>query len=459
LSIGVELLYKNIGWRYVMKLDYRLYLHDSDKAAMAALKAVPGFQQVMKAYMKVWSEQQYRLINMSTNLRLSENQLSKYYNMLPPICEKLGIDVPDLFVELDVRPNAYTYGDSKPFIVITSGLFETLPDELIPTVLAHECGHIACHHTLYTTMGKVILNGASAFVSGLGNVAIYPIQLAFSYWMRCSELSADRAAIICDGTAEKCIEVMMRFAGYDKDILAEANVQEFMNQAIEYKKLSDSNAWNKTLEFILFKDLDHPLNAVRAYEGNEWAKTDRYKIILEYINSSSADAEKILPTEVSIKKMIGKSLEEVQEDFLNKGFLNVETQRNTEAAKAKEGKVLSVTINGSTEDGWYKLNDEVLIEYFEGKTEEELALEHPDEIKIGENGKYFIGKDCEEVRRELVEKGFTDIIVKEMAMSKIGWGEKENALAKIIIDGKPDFDKNTWFPINSEIILYYYVRL
>ena len=51
-----------------MTLDYKLYLHDSDKAAMAALKAIPGFSQVMKAFMKIWSEQQFRLINMSTNL-------------------------------------------------------------------------------------------------------------------------------------------------------------------------------------------------------------------------------------------------------------------------------------------------------------------------------------------------------------------------------------------------------
>ena len=36
-----------------MALDYKLYLHDSDKAAMAALKAIPGFSQVMKAFMKI----------------------------------------------------------------------------------------------------------------------------------------------------------------------------------------------------------------------------------------------------------------------------------------------------------------------------------------------------------------------------------------------------------------------
>ena len=426
---------------------------------MAALKVIPGFSQVMKAFMKIWSEQQLRLINMSTNLRLNERQMAKYYNMLPPICEKLGIDVPELFVELDVHPNAYTYGDTKPFIVITSGLFETLPDELIPTVLAHECGHIACHHTLYTTMGRAILNGASAFVSGLGNIALYPIQLAFAYWMRCSEFSADRAAIICDGSAEKSTEVMMRFAGYDKDIMADANVEAFMEQALEYKNLVDNNAWNKTLEFILFQNYDHPLNAIRAYEGREWEKTELYKNILEYVNSETSGDESKLPVEVSIKKMVGKNVVDVQAKLLTMGFDNIKTVRNTEATKTKEGSIIAITINELSEDGWYKRSDEVRIEYFEAKTDEEIALEHPGEIKIGENQKYFLGKNYEEVKVELKYLGFTNFTIKEMAMSKIGWGEKENCVAKIIINDQSRFDKDSWFIKESEVIIYYYVRV
>ena len=442
-----------------MTLDYKLYLHDSDKAAMAALKAIPGFSQVMKAFMKIWSEQQFRLINMSTNLHLNNNQMAKYYNMLPPICEKLGIDVPELFVELDVNPNAYTYGDTKPFIVITSGLFETLPDELIPTVLAHECGHIACHHTLYTTMGRAILNGTSSFVSGLGNIAMYPIQLAFAYWMRCSEFSADRAAIICDGTAEKNTEVMMRFAGYYKDIMAEANVETFMEQALEYKSLVNNNAWNKTLEFILFQNYDHPLNAVRAYEGKEWEQSERYQNILEYVTSKSSEAEKNLPVEVIVKKMLGKNVTDIEAKLLTMGFVNIETVRNTEAIKVKEGNVISIRVNGSTEDGWYKRSSEVLIEYFEAKTEEEIALEHPGEIKIGESQKHFLGRNHEEVKEELKGLGFTNFVIKEMAMSKIGWGEKEECVAKIIINEKSQFAKDAWFPEEAEVTIYYYVRV
>ena len=148
-----------------MTVDSKYYMHNSDRVALQALKSIPGFTQLLKAFMKVWNEKQFRIQNMSSNLRINEKQMSKYYEMLPPICEKLGIEIPELYLTLDVNANAYTYGDTKPFIVITSGLIETLPEELIPTVLAHECGHIACHHCLYTTMGSIILNGTSSLLS------------------------------------------------------------------------------------------------------------------------------------------------------------------------------------------------------------------------------------------------------------------------------------------------------
>ena len=129
------------------------------------------------------------------------------------------------------------------------------------------------------------------------------------------------------------------------------------------------------------------------YEGKEWEETERYKNILEYVNSKQSDAERKLPVEVSVKKMIGKNVADIQTKFLTMGFDNIKTERNTEATKVKEGNVIAITINESAEDGWYKRSDEVIIEYFEAKTDEEIALEHPGEIKIGENQKYFLGKN------------------------------------------------------------------
>lgn len=264
-------------------IDSKYYLHKSDKAALKALKAIPGFSKLIKAYMNIMNERQFKIISMSSFVRINENQLSKYYDMLPPICEKLGIGVPELYLELYVRPNAYTYGDSNPFIVITSGLLETIPEELIPTVLAHECGHIACHHTLYTTMGNIILNGTFSALNMLqySSLISLPLQVAFYYWMRCSEFSADRAAAIVDGSAEKISDVCMRLAGFDKDINVVANKDEFMKQANEYREFVENSKWNKMLEFFILANESHPFTAVRALEVTEWADTEAFGKILD----------------------------------------------------------------------------------------------------------------------------------------------------------------------------------
>ncbi len=265
-----------------MAYRYTDYIHEADQAALEALKGIPGFTQILKAFMKDWSERQSRLRNISSYIRIDENQLPQYYHLLPPICEKLGIEVPELYLMLDVRPNAFTSGETKPYIVLTSGLLETLPEELIPTILAHECGHIACHHVLYRTMGTILISGTAGSLSRLpfGSLITLPLQVSFFYWMRCSEYSADRAAVLCDGSADKMAEVCMRLAGFDKDIAGQMNMDAFLEQAKEYRKITSENKWDKTLEFYLLSNATHPLTAVRALECTEWVKTHQFREIL-----------------------------------------------------------------------------------------------------------------------------------------------------------------------------------
>ena len=75
----------------------------------------------------------------------------------------------------------------------------------------------------------------------------------------------------------------MRFAGWDKDIIADANIGEFLKQAVNYKDMINGNAWNKTLEFMILSGATHPLMAVRATECGDWAGSDLYNRILNGI--------------------------------------------------------------------------------------------------------------------------------------------------------------------------------
>ena len=54
-------------------------------------------------------------------------------------CQILDLEEPELYVTLDPLPNAYTYGHTRPFIVLTSGLVDMLDDEETFFVIAHTC--------------------------------------------------------------------------------------------------------------------------------------------------------------------------------------------------------------------------------------------------------------------------------------------------------------------------------
>lgn len=448
-----------------MSIDAKFYMHDSDKIALQTLQAIPGFTQLFKAFMKIWSEKQYRIQNMSTNLRISEKQLPKYYNMLPPICEKLGIEVPELYLKLDVVPNAYTAGDTKPFIVITSGLLETLPDELIPTVLAHECGHIACHHCLYTTMGNIILSEAVSLL-GLDGLAILPIQMAFSYWMRCSELSADRAAALCDGYTDKVVEMCLRFAGFDKDIGGEINIDEFMNQADDYQKMISDSKWDKTLEFVMLSNFDHPLNAVRAKECHEWGTTDRYAAMRDYINCEATCGNSVismylkeLPMIESASTYVGKNADEVAEILRSSGFENVELVKVTQKSLlVKPGQVMGITLNGQEgfeKHGWYPVDAKICIEFYEAETEDEVAAAHPGQHRAPDSSRRYINRVYPEVVSELENAGFVNIVTESLCKVKKGLFGREGAISKISINGQTQFERGEWFAEESLIRITY----
>ncbi|MDO4563820.1 MAG: M48 family metallopeptidase [Clostridia bacterium] len=264
----------------------RDYYHEQDKQALDALKAIPGFTVALKSFMKVFNEQMMHGLNMANKVRLGSEQLPEIYRYLPPICECLGIEEPEFYLEMNPQPNAYTSGDTQVFITVTSGLLEYLEEDEIKAVIAHECGHVACRHVLYHTMASLLLSGGADFL-GLGALTI-PLQLALFHWQRCSEFSCDRAAAIYMQGSESVVETMIRLAGGNKAITSKIDTELYLKQAADYEKLVGTSYWNKTLQYIGLMNSTHPFLSVRASEIKKWCESDRFKSIMAYANGTSA---------------------------------------------------------------------------------------------------------------------------------------------------------------------------
>lgn len=251
------------------------FIHPEDEAARQNMEAIPGFSAALKSILKVSFEQMHHGLNMASKIRLSDKQLPQLYRKLKPICEKLAIEEPEFYLEMNPSPNAYTYGDTKVFLTITSGLVEHLDDCEIDAVLAHECGHIACHHVLYHTMAFILSIGAV----GLLNIISKPIHLALLYWSRRSELSADRAAAAVIGSATPVIETMIRMAGGPKWLTKDINIELYAAQAQAYEKLKENN-WDKIQQGYAEMFQSHPFAAVRVNEIIKWSKTSQFMNII-----------------------------------------------------------------------------------------------------------------------------------------------------------------------------------
>ena len=175
-------------------------------------------------------------------------------------------------------PNAYTYGDTDIFMVLTSGLFDYLDSDEIDSVIAHECGHIVCHHVLYHTIAEFLRTGVTGLIGDLAE----PLKLAVYYWARKSELSADRAAALTCGV-ETVVKTQLRLAGGPKVLTDNVNIEEWANQAEQYEEIRGGSLWNRFLQMGATMMLDHPFAAVRVREALNWAKTDEFKTVSDLI--------------------------------------------------------------------------------------------------------------------------------------------------------------------------------
>lgn len=254
------------------------YTHPEDRAALAAVKAIPLFSQVLKAFMKACPEQMFHGLNMAQKIRLGPRQLPEIYNMLPPICRELGIEEPEFYLEMNPAPNAYTFGDTKVFVTVTSGLIESLDPEEVRAVIAHECGHIACRHTLYHTMATLILIQGVEFL-GLPQVVLLPFTTALTYWSRRSEFSADRAAALITRGPRSVVETMIRLSGGPKSITGKVDLELYAQQADAYDQLKESK-WDKLLQGAATLSMTHPMPAVRAREISRWCATPGFQSLI-----------------------------------------------------------------------------------------------------------------------------------------------------------------------------------
>ena len=270
-------------------MNHKEFIHPEDEAALRNLEAVPGFDSVARFILEHVTEDMMHGLYMAQNVRLSPTQLPEIYNLLPPICGKFGIELPEFYMTMNPMPNAWTIGDKRKFIVLTSGLLDHITDKgELQAIIAHECGHIVCRHVLYNTIAMLLVKFGERL--GFGQIVIAPILLAIKYWRRRSELSADRASAVYIGGHEAPCRALLRICGGPDNLTKNINLQEYAEQARSYDALLSKSKWNKFLQNMAVMDADHPFAAVRIRELLLWTASEQFVKLKEAMAVAEASS-------------------------------------------------------------------------------------------------------------------------------------------------------------------------
>jgi len=263
------------------EMDKNEYVHPLDKKALAALKAIPGVDSILKKLLAWTGESAIRVSFMASAVKVTPEQCPDLYAKLQIACTTLGVEMPDMFVQQNPMVNAFTGGVEKPIIVLHSALIERLNDEETLAVIAHEVGHIHAEHVLYLTAARLMEAIANISVARLipGSEIIklivsLGISSALLTWARRAELSCDRAALLVTQDPHVIGRTMMKLAG--GTFASKIDYELFLQQGREFKKNYDEKALDRFWADTMNAGLSHPFPIWRVAEILEWVESEEY---------------------------------------------------------------------------------------------------------------------------------------------------------------------------------------
>jgi Zn-dependent protease with chaperone function len=176
---------------------------------------------------------------------------------------KLQAEAVDVFVVPGRRVNAYTFGLIPPkVLVLHAGLLERMDEDELRFVVGHELGHVRLGHTR--------LNSLVGGLAGIPSPSTSSVLLAmaFLWWNRACEYSADRAGLLVCGRPEKAASALIKLAAGE-----DATDPRALERALQRVEAEDDYAIGHVLEALN----THPMIARRIDALREYAASPQYR--------------------------------------------------------------------------------------------------------------------------------------------------------------------------------------
>jgi len=175
---------------------------------------------------------------------------------------RLQVERVQVFVAPSRTLNGYTFGLVSPRVVVLhSALLQVMDANELRFILGHELGHVRLGHTWLNSL----VGGMAGIPSPFAAAAI--LTMAFLWWNRACEYSADRAGLLACGKPHKAISALVKLAAGPGD-----TTRAGLERALRRIDAEDDHALAELGESLS----THPMTVRRIEQLRRYAASPEY---------------------------------------------------------------------------------------------------------------------------------------------------------------------------------------
>lgn len=258
------------------RLTMEQYDHPLDRQALAQVRKLGPVVTIVKLMIQNWDEPMVRANLLGGSVLVSDTQFPEISRIVRDCAAILNMPAPEVFIKQDPYLNAATFGVNRPFIILHSSLVDALTTDELYDVIGHEMGHIKSEHVLYLSAAYFLTQQAARLAQtlfGIGSLITGPARMALIRWQRQSELTADRAGLICAQSIDVSVRAMAKLALGSRTLADKINLDDFMRQG----QAESGETFTRLTESAL----NHPLVGNRIREMATFFNSDHYRGLME----------------------------------------------------------------------------------------------------------------------------------------------------------------------------------
>ena len=269
--------------------DALMFAHPVDQSIIRVLDN-PAINSVVNKVVQTSIDANYGLA-LATGIHVTPSTYNYLYEIVVECADCLNMPVPYVIVSDSVKGiNACTAGtDQFAFIAVSSMLSAIMSREQLKFVIGHEMGHLALGHVVYHTAMN-LMGIAGSMLPLVGPVIDKTLSLPLNAWSRRSEISADRAGLICCQDVHVAKTALFRLEAGFMDI-SNIDVDAYV---MESEKVLESSTLGKLAE-ITHK---HPIIPKRIKALDDFARSELYSRCLGIPSAPGAMSDASLAREV-----------------------------------------------------------------------------------------------------------------------------------------------------------------